>query len=416
MNRFTFLIFALLFAVMPSKAANLAGAAPSAELIQLTPPQRALADELVAKRIAAIQNELASEPLTDLTENIAELAKRKSQWQSSTPAMRIAWFVERCRARHVPVPNSINEAVVDDIIWQFQNAYGTEELDRKRHRAECARALGLIGHPKGVPFIIAALEQDDREHTPWLGLRALGDERLIPAIDANLDFNNQQDASPAIASLALSGEKAVPVLQRFLIRPDRVLRQSAVDALIQVGTPTCIPILKQYLEEHDGEFKGKIEAGIDRIHCRAIDKIYVPTTLIEQDQARLWHLVDLAIATDHNSLKPQSPQQLRTREEAAVALIKMGDVAIETIRSRLENSWDMGDAAVGLDNTEAARAIAILQRIGSPSIPALIDGLCDEVPYSRQRAAATLRQMTGQRFAADYAVWSRWFLALNQRT
>lgn len=390
MVRSILLIFCIAFSVTSSRGAT-----------QMTPHQIGLADEVVGKQISAIQGEIMSQPSwATLKSSIAELAERKKEWQSNGPASAVGNIVQECRDRHVPVPASINEKVVDDIIWQFQNAYGTTPLDRKRHQASCAWALGQIGDPKGVPFIIQALAQAGEEHTPWLGLVGVADERLIPAIEKYLDFNNHQPALPAIASLAQTGEKAIPVLQRFLDGNDRALREAAVDALVRIGEPSCIPVLKNYLNINDTFLKRKIQYGILQIQCRTVDEIYTPPSLLLEDEARVWHLVEVALLSE----------QQKERLNAANVLVDIGAISVGILRKKLENPTHFDYIARPPEYFVSQRAADILKRIGTPALPALIDALCSEHQVARIHATEALQQLTGQKFGATYSEWSRWFL------
>ena len=112
---------------------------------ELSAQQRKIADSLVGKRIAEIQTRIVKD--ADLAANIKQLARREKKWQGWQPAMRIGFCVRECRDLHVPIPAGITKEVVDDIIWQYENAYG-DGNDLKYHREECARALGFIGNPK----------------------------------------------------------------------------------------------------------------------------------------------------------------------------------------------------------------------------------------------------------------------------
>ena len=380
---------------------------------ELTLPQRKIVDTLVARRISAIREGIIKE--NNLEANVKQLSLRKKEWQAWNPAMRIGWSAKQCRDNRVPVPKIINEQVVDDIIWQYTNAYGIEPNDSKYHREECARALGFIGHLKAVPTILQSLEREGG-HFSWQALEGITDERFISAIEKHLDFTNEQDASPAIRCLAKIGEAAIPTLQRFLAGKDLTLQRGAVNALIKIGTPTCIPILQEAQKTDVGRLVN-IQAGILKIRCRTIDKVHTPLILPAQDDSRLWHLTSLALF-DH--LPPLPPDYNLTanneniRSNAKDALVKIGPPAFGALREQLSSNAHYDDFTKGPDFYVSKRAADILKEIGQPAIPCLIDALCDRHSHTRSFAVQTLRQLTGQKFEPRYEVWSKWFLSQQQ--
>src|SRR3989304_845943 len=133
---------------------------------ELSIQQRKTADALVAKSINDIQGRIVKD--ADLQANIKELSRREKKWQGWKPAMRIGFCAKQCRESHVPMPEEIDERVIDDIIWQYENAYG-DGNDLNYHRQECARALGFIGDTKGVPTILMSVERESG-HFSWQAL------------------------------------------------------------------------------------------------------------------------------------------------------------------------------------------------------------------------------------------------------
>lgn len=365
----------------------------SSRAAELTAEQRTVTDALVAKPIRTVQARIVAE--ADLRRNIKRLSRRKKEWGGWQSAMRAGFCAKKCRESHVPVPKQIDEAVVDDVIWQYENAYGAGN-DLKYHREECARALGFIGHPRGLPTIIKSLAREGG-HFSWQALEGVSDEQFIAAIEANLDFTSQQDAFPAIICLAEIGPASIPTLRRFLEGDDRALRREAVNALVKVGAAECVPILQELSKEP--ELAAKAEAGLLRIRCRAIDKIYSPPCWKPEDESRLYYLTNRGLFDEDPS----------TRAQAADALVKLGDSAVWHLRRQLPN-YSHADGPEGPAFLISQRACELLSQIGEPAVPALIDALCDEYPHSRRFARQALGRITGETLDAQYDDWKNWYL------
>jgi len=363
---------------------------------ELTAQRRKIADTLVANRIRTIQERIVRE--TDLQRNIRRLSQRKKERGGREAAMRIGSCAYQCRRSHVPVPEEINEKVVDDIIWQYENAYGTGN-DFRYHREECARALGFIGHPKGIPTILKSLKQEGG-HFSWQALEGpVTDPRFIAAIERHLDHTDQQDARPAIKCLQRIGAPSVPTLQRFLKGEDRALKRRALDALVKIGGRDCLPVLEALSKTKDRTLAAKAEAGVLRIRCRTIDKIYSPPRWTPEDEARLYYLTRLALSDDDT----------KVRSQAAEAMTKLGESAVWHLRLHLP-SRSHGDGPSGAHYFISERASNLLVRIGELSIPALIDALCDEYQHGRGFAAQALQKITGETFGPEYSRWKTWYL------
>jgi hypothetical protein len=360
---------------------------------ELTPAQRATADAVVGAESAALQMRIALS--TDLVGNIARLAERRTEFGGWQPAMRIGFCAKECRQFNLAIPPAINERVVEDIVWQFLNAPTNSATARRYHREECARALGFIGHSRGVPIVLKSL-RDDRAHFSWQGIEALSDPRLIPAIESNLNFTVQQDAMPAIRCLARLGPPAIPTLRRFLDGADRALRAEAVDALVRIGAPECLPPLESLRAAGEPSLARKVAAGIARIRCRAVDKLYTPPTWPLDDENRLRRLVGAALSS------PMADK----RAAAADAVVRLGEPTIGPLREYLA-SQAHGDTGQGPVYHVTQRAAELLVRVGKPAIPALLDALCDEQEHARAAAAASLAKLTGQSIGPDYEKWRK---------
>jgi|GEM_PF-2937553 len=369
---------------------------------ELTTQQRQIVDAVVADRIKEVQAKgLSKAALAELVKNVRKLSERKKEWHAWEPAMRIGFSVKDIRGAGVPIPDEIDAKVVADIIWQYENAYG-EGNDRKYHREECARALGFIGHPDGIPTVLVSLREESG-HFSWQALEGVSDTRFIPAIEKYLDFTCQQDAFPAIHCLGRMGTNGIPTLQRFLSGNDLALKRGAVEALIRIQSAVCIPILEKLRDASDKDIARKSQSGVMLIRSRIVDRVYTPSEWSSQDDARLSHLTSAALCEDEP-----------VRSEAAVALLRIGEPTIWYLRCQLPN-YSHGDTFNGAHFYVSERAASLLLRIGRPAIPALIDALCDEYEHGRQFAVDTLQKLTGQKMGADYELWSTWYLGMAKK-
>ena len=369
---------------------------------ELTREQRKIADALVAKRIQEIQSGIVER--ADLEANIQELAQRTKEGRGLEAVSQIGFCANYCRDAHVPIPEAINEDVVSDIVWQYENPHGFHGNDLKDHREVCARALGFIGHPKGVPTVLKSLEREGG-HCSWQALEGISDERFISAIEEHLDFTCQQDASPAIKCLGRIGTPAIPTLRRFLEGQDRGLKREAAEALVSIGTPECIPLLEVLSKGEDRDLAAKAHAGILHIRCRAVDGICSPPAWDPEDESRLRHLTYLALFEEDAVI----------RSRATEAIVQLGEPAVWHVRLELPNKAHGGGSA-GPHFFISERASDLLAQIGDPSVPALLDALCDERPHSRRSAAQALRRITGEAFDANYDDWKTWYLEQHGRS
>ncbi len=361
---------------------------------ELTAEQRAIADALVGKQIKEFQaNKIKG---WELQSNIEKLKKHEIKWQGYAPAVEIGYCAAGCRALHIPIPEEINDTVVDDIIWQYENASG-DKNDIKYYKEACACALGNIGNKKGVPTILKSLERESG-HTSWNGLEGIADESLIPAIEKYLDFDSQQDSLSAIKCLTSIGPKSIPTLHRFLKGRDNTLKREAINAIIKICDIQCIPVLEEVIAWNNPEFTEKAKAGILLISCRASDKIYSPPKLSPEDESRVYYLTILVFSdiTDPN-----------LRNEATKTMLKLGESSIWNLRLTLSSTGHEESPYLIFPASERARDI--LTKIGEPAIPALIDALCDEQQHCRNFAAQALQKITGETFGADYEKWKSWY-------
>jgi HEAT repeat protein len=369
---------------------------------ELTAEQRAIADALVGKQIKEIQAEAIKS--TELHKNINVLSKREKTFEVWGGLMdQIGSCVAKCRESHIPIPKDINDSVVDDIIWQYENT-PLEGSSLSDYRKRCIKLLSVIGNKKAIPTIVISLERETWD-SEWPPLEVIADERLIPPIEIYQAWRHSQSyAIPAVKCLGEIGPKSIPILKQFLKENDLAIQRETIDALVKICSPQCIPVLfEEVITGNNHEFAMKAQAGILLIRCRTIDKIYSRPKWNPEDDARLCYLTNLVL----------SDMDPNVRFEATEATLKIGEPTVWHLRLGLPNrAHAMRGSIEEPFYFVAERASDILSRIGDPAIPALIDALCDEYVYPQNRrfAGQALQKITGQTFEPDYEKWKSWYL------
>lgn len=175
--------------------------------------------------------------------------------------------------------NIRNAAVIT--LGRLKDPRATEGLsriaveDNEKNRAWAVEALGLIGDPRGISTVEAALEDFDaitRGKAAW-SLMQLKGQQAVPLLKASLE--REQDDLPAVVmlhALALLGvREAVGQLEiRVVQAPGFTARAEAARALAEVGRAESVRVLDRVFNE-DREGLVKKQAG-DSI--RALFKKY----------------------------------------------------------------------------------------------------------------------------------------------
>ena len=380
------------------KAATVKTLAPARGL---STEQRRIIDEAVASAMAKIQADIARR--SDLAGNIARLAAPRKGLRDWEPAYQVGLCVQQCRKARVPVPKAVNEKVINDIILRYKNPVYPDESDRRRHRGECARALGWIGHSKAVTEIIRDCLKTDGGELAWRAVEGSTDKRLLPDVISLVNPKDPLQARAAACFLAGHGKEGLPTLKKILRDSTPFARQTAIYSLVRICQPECLGPLEQLLRSGrrlDRETKRMLVAAIWTLRCRAVDKTYLPPVLPYEDQCRLFHLGSLAAGAS-------DPQTARKMESV---LWKLGPtLAASVLRGQISSTRHV-DTGMGPAYEISRRAGELMARIGEPAIPALLDALNHKHGHARGSAARALKQITGQDLGTNYAPWRRWCL------
>jgi HEAT repeat protein len=236
----------------------------------------------------------------------------------------------------IPVPPSPAEATGPPH-W---NAPGRLYPDTPEYRSEAARRLSRKGFPTGV-----ISDPDGSVELNEL-LRLLGTEDLklwARVRDALVEF----------------GPRAVPGLLEILDRGDEIEKGRAIDLLLEIRTADAIlPLYRRAREEEDGTLLVRALGALPHTRIDALPM------LIE------------ALKSDH----------MEARRRAALELGDMGPRAAQALEPLLEALYDRGNLA----SKEVGRALA---RLGSVSIPGLVQGLESDFRFMQKRSAFALGEM-----------------------
>ena len=123
-----------------------------------------------------------------LEKNIALLKAGEKGDFSWIPPMRIGFCAKECRDAFVPIPESIDDSVVDAIVALDDDAVGTTRENRRYIRDEAARALGFIGNKRALDTVLHIIETQEGSFA-WNGLPDIADERIIPFIREHFAFS-----------------------------------------------------------------------------------------------------------------------------------------------------------------------------------------------------------------------------------
>ena len=367
----------------------------------LTALQRAKVDSLVRDKIADAVEGIAKS--CKLDQHLAALRKHQREYGSWKPAAGVGWCAKSLHDNGLAQPKSI-DAAVESIVWQFDHPTGgSTPAERYYHRSECVRALGFIASPRGVPTILRFLSEAPPQKylmgsMHWQGLQTMSDPRLLPFIDRAIDHLDQEDAGWCLQALEKMGPPAVPTLLRVARGSDRALQQQAAQSLLEIGGRDADAFLAKLSAEDADELGEAFKTYRARHADGRAPPNCGPSGLPSEDALRLRFLGKLAFSEEGG------------QAEAADALVDLGPLGAGVLHEHLL-SHEHGDGRGGPSFHVSQRAAELLQRVGRPAVPCLIDGLLAQ--HAAHRSADALVKVTGQDFGADYPAWRRWYLALS---
>jgi len=364
----------------PDLAARIAGANPGADPRSLAPGQKLTVPGVRVEPPAPV-------PGVDAVDR--DLLR---QLTSSAPAAERRAAVARLATREclMAVPALAGALRADESQWV---------------RAECARALGVIGSTDAEPALAAALGAD-----PWSGCRAeaaralarVGARGSLAGLTAALDDSSPQVAAAAARSLGALGlaESSGPLLGALGSRSE-ALRRAAAFALAELGRREALGAAER---ERLAALARRGPAAARAAALLAMGRL---------DPAGSEPLLREALE-DEEAVRRGAAEGLAL---AAAAGHKPGAAAIEKLL-RLAAPAGGADPATAL---AAAAAVARAGR-GTPAgregllaLAALLDehravhwADAEEPEPVSAAAARLLGELTGARLPADRAGWTAW--------
>jgi len=138
-----------------------------------------------------------------------------------------------------------------------------------RLKIEIMKFLGEMKHPRAVRSLAAVLENETCPALKWHAARALGSfsgnkdavHALIKALPSEEEPQVREGIVLALGDLR--DAEAVSIILPFLNNKSFALRNAAIRALDQIGSPKALPALRQALEqERDMQAQGYLRAAI----------------------------------------------------------------------------------------------------------------------------------------------------------
>lgn len=342
--------------------------------------------------------------LDSLPAHIEQLSLRRNKWQGEVPAGAIGWIAMDFRKAGLPVPDVIDDQVVNDIIWHYDNAYagvGSGGTQRP-YREVCVRALAYIGNPCGLPTLRHAV-RDLHSITVWQAVAAMPHESLLPDVALYFAAGGDQNSIGVVRSLASLGDAALPVLRLILeaeepdLRRDHFL-EALSETLVAIGTEGSLQVLRR--------LEASLEPG--RV-ARTVE----------------WHALQLAASVEHDIWKPYPLTTLESYglrrlcwmllnddpsvvREAQAVFISLGPKGLPVLRASL-SSYSHADGPGGPHWSVTPHMAAVMVKIGDPAVPCLIEALTDQYSHVRASAGEALQELTGQELPSTFEVWAQWW-------
>ncbi|HEX5521801.1 MAG TPA: HEAT repeat domain-containing protein, partial [Longimicrobiaceae bacterium] len=323
---------------------------------------------------------------------------------------------------------SAERDVVPPLLQSFHAAAGDAEL-----RTYLALALGLLEDPRGVPALLAALDDEDA-NVRYHVIEALGRIRARAAALAVATVAESRDFSVAFAALdtlALIGEPSV-VPRLVPILDDELLQTAAAEALGQLGREDAVAPLVARLAQEGApvatlasalaalftRFEAAGDGAVVADLARAVASPDAARCVIDAlddagdaDRAGLLLVLGWLDADGAEPVVARLLEQPATRGMAADFLTRRGESAVGPLLRALASGDDntRKAAAAALGRIGAAAAVqpllALLQgapdvaviaagALGSIGDPRALDGLIECLTHShaalRRSAAAAI--------------------------
>ncbi len=278
-------------------------------------------------------------------------------------------------------------------------------------RWEIMKQLAESKHPDAFTPLVKALGDED-DYVRLFAVVALGivgDSRavepLIEAMKAEPDYRQLQ-LRAAVALRRIGDETATKLLiDTFKNDKDVMTRRNAALALAEIGDKQAIQPLINGLKDSNDDIRDIAALALGNMQAK---EAVAPLIQALTDNKLNWRAtVALGDIGDTRAIEPltelwQKNHDMFIRLCAAYGLAKLDRYCkafgfiIEALRN--EDSYIRANAALLLGGTNDKRAIE-----------PLIEALTDEDDAIHSFSAKSLRDLTGQDFDEDYAIWKAWY-------
>ena len=239
-------------------------------------------------------------------------------------------------------------------------------------RRSAVRALMEIGDASAIDPLAAALGDADPavRQEAASGLTGFG-AAAVPHLTTALQGTNTQIRTASAVTLGKIGDAtAVQPLIDALGDSDGLLRQAAANALGQLKDPRAVTPLIAALKDHDGPVRAVAIDALVNIGAASVDPLLA------------------AMSDSYSYVITQDGAQLEIRQEAALALGRIGDT-----RTILPLINALGNADLPFSR-DAASALAA---IGAPAVDPLIASLSSDNSQVVRFSARALGQIKDMR-------------------
>ena len=181
-----------------------------------------------------------------------------------------------------------------------------------------------------------------------------------------------------------------------------------MQGLVDIGTPSCIPALEEFLNSKVPNVAPNAKNTIQTIKLKTKMGLFVIPHFSKEDHQRLNLLT-------REAALPRGFDDADTEEHAKAAkvLVLIGKPIVNYIRRHLPSTAHGDHPRTGPDYIVTKRASILLARIGEPAIPGLIDALLEYPGHPQRHVARALRSITGKDYGQSFEKWRTWYVNRN---
>ena len=213
-------------------------------------------------------------------------------------------------------------------------------------RGSAVRALGEIKDSTAIPALAQAFENADDSYRDDIarGLAGMKQNDLLALTDLLMGLQSSEARAGVAWALGLKGDqRAVRLLQAFLMDGEPLVRSSAARALGELASPETGALLLPFLEDPDARVRASTEASLGR--CQDPELVNPVMSLLDDPDVAVGHQAALAIGQLGHPAGITHVQRFHARvvdpisqAAAAISLALLGDqTGLETILEGLQD-------------------------------------------------------------------------------